>query len=129
MDEQPTSTPASAPSPAPASTSGSAGNNQNLMGAVAYLLGPITGIILLLVEKQNKFVRFHAMQSTIVFGGLFVVQIVLGFIPIIGWTIGSLLGLASLILWIVLMLMAFQGKMYKLPYIGEIAEKQAASMG
>ena len=47
-------------------------NNPKLMGALAYLLGPITGILFLLMEKGNKFVRFHAMQSTILFGGLFV---------------------------------------------------------
>ena len=48
--------------------------NENLMGAVSYLLGFVTGIIMLLVEKQSRFVRFHAMQSTILFGGLFVVM-------------------------------------------------------
>ncbi|MFZ5845019.1 MAG: DUF4870 domain-containing protein [Patescibacteria group bacterium] len=102
--------------------------NENLMAAAAYLLGFITGIIFLLVEKQSRFVRFHAMQSTLLFGGLFIVNIVLGFIPILGWLVGLLLSFAAFILWIVLMWKAFQGEMYKLPYVGEMAEKQLAKM-
>ncbi len=103
--------------------------NENLLGAVAYLLGFVTGIVLLLVEKQSKFVRFHAMQSTIFFGGLFVVNIALGFIPLLGWLVGFLLSIAAFVMWIMLMWKAFQGEMYKLPYVGEMAEKQLAKMG
>ena len=103
--------------------------NENLMGALAYLLFFVTGIIFLLVEKKSGFVRFHAMQSTILFGGLFVVNIALGFIPLLGWLAGLLLSLLGFVLWIVLMWKAFQGEMYKVPYIGNIAEKQLAKMG
>ena len=49
--------------------------NENLMAAASYLLGFVTGIIFLLIEKQSKFDRFHAMQSTLLFGGLFIVNI------------------------------------------------------
>ena len=103
--------------------------NENLMAAASYLLGFVTGIIFLLIEKQSRFVRFHAMQSTILFGGIFVVNLALGFIPILGWLVGLLLSLAAFILWIVLMWKAFQGEMYKVPYVGAIAEKQLAKMG
>lgn len=103
--------------------------NENLMAAASYLLGFVTGIIFLLLEKQSRFVRFHAMQSTILFGGIFVVNLVLGFIPILGWIVGLLLSLVAFILWIVLMWKAFQGEMYKVPYVGAIAEKQLAKMG
>lgn len=102
--------------------------NENLMAAASYLLGFVTGIIFLLLEKQSKFVRFHAMQSTILFGGIFVANIALGFIPILGWLVGLLLSLGAFILWIVLMWKAFQGEMYKVPKIGELAEKQLAKM-
>jgi len=102
--------------------------NENLMGAAAYLLGFITGIIFLLVEKESKFVRFHAMQSTILFGGLFILNMFLGFIPILGWLVGILLSFASFILWIVCMWKAFQGEMFKLPKVGEIAEAQLAKL-
>jgi len=103
--------------------------NENLMGALTYLLGFITGIIFLLVEKNSKFVRFHAMQSTILFGGLFIANVVLGFIPLLGWLAGFLLSLLGFVLWIVLMWKAFQGEMYKVPYVGDLAEKQLAKMG
>ena len=103
--------------------------NENILGAVAYLLGFITGIVLLLVEKNSKFVRFHAMQSTVLFGGLFVVNLILGFIPILGWLVGFILSLAAFVLWLVLMWKAFNGEMYKVPYVGDIAEKQLAKMG
>ena len=98
------------------------------MGAVSCLLGFVTGIIMLLVEKQSRFVRFHAMQSTMLFGGLFVVNIALGFIPILGWLVGLILSFVAFILWIILMWKAFQGEMYKVPYVGEMAEKQLAKM-
>jgi len=103
--------------------------NENLMAAASYLLGFVTGIIFLLLEKQSRFVRFHAMQSTILFGGIFVVNLGLGFIPILGWLVGLLLSLLAFVLWIVLMWKAFQGEMYKVPYVGAIAEKQLAKMG
>lgn len=99
-------------------------NNENLMGAATYLLGFITGIIFLLVEKESKFVRFHAMQSTILFGGIFIANIVLGFVPILGWILGLLLSFAAFIFWILCMWKAFQGEMYKVPYVGAIAQRQ-----
>ncbi len=102
--------------------------NENLMAAASYLLGFVTGIIFLLLEKQSTFVRFHAMQSTILFGGIFVINIALGFIPILGWLAGLLLSLVAFILWIVLMWKAFQGEMYKVPKVGDIAERQLAKM-
>jgi uncharacterized membrane protein len=104
------------------------GNNENLMGAASYLLGWITGIIFLLVEKDSKFVRFHAMQSTIAAGGLSIAWIALGFIPILGALVGLILWFAGFIFWIVCMWKAFQGEMYKIPYIGDLAEKQLAKM-
>jgi uncharacterized membrane protein len=109
----------STPTPVKSST----GLEQNVAGALAYLVGPITGIVLLIVEKDNKFVRFHAMQSTLTFGGLFVLWIVLT-ISVFGLVLLPLLGLLLLVLWILLMVKAFGGEMYKLPWVGDIAEKQ-----
>lgn len=105
-----------------------ANQNENLMGAASYLLGVITGIIFLIIEKENKFVRFHAMQSTIMFGGVFIANMVLPFIPILGWLVGTVLMFGSFIFWIVCMWKAFQGEMYKVPYIGDIAEEQLKKM-
>jgi len=102
----------------------STGMQPNVAALLSYLLGVITGIVFYIIEKDNKFVRFHAMQSIITFGALFVLQIILGFIPVIGWTLLPLVALASLILWILLMIKAYQGELFKLPIIGDIAEKQ-----
>ena len=102
--------------------------NQNLMAALTYFLGFITGILFLLLEKNNKFVRFHAMQSTITFGGLFVLSLVVGFIPGFNAILQFIISIVAFILWIFLMFKAFSGEMYKLPYIGEIAEKQLSKM-
>lgn len=103
-------------------------SNQNVLGAIAYLFGFISGIILLIVEKNNKYVRFHAMQSTIVFLGIFVVSFVVEYIPLLNVIVSPLLWIVSLILWILLMVKAFQGETYKLPYVGKIAEDQLAKM-
>ncbi len=98
------------------------------MGAAAYLLGPITGIAFLLIEKDNKFVRFHAMQSTILFGALFVINLGLGFVPLLGWLAGLVLSMAAFVLWIVLMWKAFNGEEYELPYVGKIARDQVGKL-
>jgi len=103
-----------------------------MMGALAYLLGPVTGIILLITEKNNQFVRFHAMQSTMIFGAILLFNMVLGIVPVLGWIIALILSplvaLVSFILWLVLMWKAYNGEKYKLPYVGDLAEKQLAKM-
>ncbi len=102
----------------------SIGIDENIEGALAYLFGFVTGIILLLIEKKSEFVRFHAMQSTITFIAIFVVNLVFGHIPFIGWIISSIVGLIGLILWLLGMYMAYRGELYKFPVVGDIAESQ-----
>jgi uncharacterized membrane protein len=106
----------------------SSGLQENVAGLLCYVLGWITGIIFLIMENNNKFVRFHAVQSIIVFGAYTVISLIFGWIPFIGWIINILLGVTAFILWIFLMLKANQGLMYKLPIAGDIAEKQAQSI-
>ncbi len=101
----------------------SMGLEQNVAGLLCYVLGWITGLIFFLLEKDNKFVRFHAMQSILVFGGLTVIGIILGWIPILGWILGAILSLLGVILWILLMVKAYQNVWYKLPWVGDLAEK------
>ena len=101
----------------------SSGMNQNLAGLLCYLFGWITGLIFFLTEKENRFVRFHAMQSIITFGGLTAIYFVLGFIPIIGWILIPFLLLAQLVLWILLMVKAYQNELFTLPVVGDLAEK------
>ena len=102
----------------------STGLEENVAGLLCYVLGWISGLVFILIEKENKFVRFHAMQSIVVFGAYTVLQLVLGWIPWIGWMIGTLLGILALVLWIILMIKAYQGQKYKLPVAGDFAEKQ-----
>ena len=102
----------------------SMGLEPNLAGLLCYVLGWVTGIIFFILEKDNKDVRFHAMQSIIVFGAITVLIIIFSFIPFIGWIINILLYILSLILWIVLMMKAYKGEKYKVPVAGDIAEKQ-----
>jgi len=101
------------------------GIDENIEALLCYVLGWLTGIVFLLVEKENQFVRFHAMQSLVVFLGLFVLSFVLGWIPIIGFLTVIIFPL-GVILWILLMIKAFQGEKYKLPWAGDFAEKQVA---
>ncbi|MDD5595746.1 MAG: DUF4870 domain-containing protein [Candidatus Omnitrophica bacterium] len=103
----------------------STGMQANVAALLSYLLAFITGIIFFIIEKENKFVRFHALQSIIAFGGLFVLHIILGFIPIIGWVLLPIVAIVELILWILLMVKAYQGEYFKLPFIGDIAEKNS----
>ena len=102
----------------------STGMNQNVAGLLCYIGGWITGLIFFLLEKENRFVRFHAMQSIITFGGLSVLSMILSWIPILGWFfVVSVIPILWLILWILLMVKAYQGELFKLPVIGDIAEK------
>jgi uncharacterized membrane protein len=106
----------------------SSGMDENLAGLLSYLVGFVTGIIFLLIEKESRFVRFHALQSIFVFVALFVLNIVLSFIPFIGWAISLIIAPLSFVLWIVLMIQAYQGKLFKLPIIGDMVEKQLEKM-
>jgi uncharacterized membrane protein len=107
----------------------STGLSENVAGALCYLLGWITGLIFLLVEKQSTFVRFHAMQSLMAFGLLAVASIVLQFIPWLGVALGFVLSILGLALWIMCMVQAWQGRRWKVPLVGDEAERQAARMG
>ena len=92
--------------------------------ALAYLGGALTGILFLVIEKQDRFVRFHAMQSTITFLGVVVVHFVLRGLPVIGPVVTFAFVVGIVILWVMLIVKAFSGERYKLPYIGDWAEQQ-----
>ncbi|MGO4110326.1 DUF4870 domain-containing protein [Paenibacillus sp. YAF4_2] len=104
----------------------STGIDPKVAALLAYFLGFITGIIFLVVEKQSRFVKFHALQSIAVSVVFIVLNLILGFIPIIGWLLGLIVTPVGFILWIALMLLALQGKRFKLPYIGDWAEQQSS---
>jgi uncharacterized membrane protein len=101
------------------------GLTENFEAMLCYLFGWVSGLVFFLIEKYNKFVRFHAMQSLITFAGLLVINIVLGAIPVLGWIVAVFLWPVTLILWIFLMYKAYKGEKFKLPIVGDMAEKQA----
>ncbi len=102
----------------------STGLEENVAGFLCYIFGFITGIVFLVVEKKSSFVRFHAMQSTITFLGLFVISFVIGMIPIIGLLVYPI-WILSIILWLILMVKALRGERYALPIVGKMAEEKA----
>jgi uncharacterized membrane protein len=108
--------------------SGTSGMSENVAGLLCYVLGWITGLIFYFIDKR-PFVRFHAAQSMVVFGGLTIIRIALGmmFITGTGFHTGfGLLALVSLlgfILWILLMIKAYQGEKYRLPVAADLADQ------
>jgi uncharacterized membrane protein len=128
--------PAGPVAPAQSPTQGMA---ENVAGMLCYILGWFTGIIFLLIDKR-PFVRFHAGQSIVVFGGLQILHIVLSRFFVmgtavggvvgfsLGWMLVSLVDLAVFVLWILLMVKAYQGERYRLPLAGDYADSLAGKV-
>lgn len=112
--------------PTPVTSEGLA---ENVAGLLCYVLGWVTGIIFILIDKR-PFVRFHAAQSIVVFGALTLLRIGLGIVLSSGgmvgfglWAlIGLVLGLTGLVLWILLMIKAYQHELYRVPIAAGIAD-------
>jgi uncharacterized membrane protein len=102
------------------------GLQDNVAGMLAYVT-IIPAILFLLMEpyNRNKFVRFHSFQNLFFCGALIALNIVLNFIPILGQIASLFVGLGSFIVWILLLVKAYQGQKFKLPIIGDLAEQQA----
>lgn len=114
------------------------GLKENVASLLTYVFGFITGIIFFVIEKNNKVVRFHAMQSILVSAALAVLMIALSIVSfILGLVlffmlpvvitlftiINAVVGLGSLAIFILCIVKAYQGGVYKLPIIGEYAAK------
>lgn len=116
---------------------------ENVAGALCYVIVWITGIIFFFLEKENKTVRFHAMQSILTFLPLTILSAVVGWIgapkftgwgpsgwgwdpgiPALVW-LSWIIWVITIILWLILMFKAYQGEKFKLPIVGDIAEKHA----
>ncbi len=121
--------------PVASTTSSAAGLADNVAGALAYVT-IIPAIVFLILEPFNKkrFVRFHAFQClffAIAWTALWIILAFIGHIPFLGWAtvlLWPLISLAGLIIWVILVVKAYQNQMFKLPVIGDMAEKQAAAM-
>jgi len=100
-------------------------SNPNTTAALTYLAGWITGLVFLLTEKENDYIRFHAAQSLLTFGLLNVIV----FVPVFGWMLMPIVAPVSLVLWILLVVQAYQGKRFKLPVVGDYAEQVKDKIG
>jgi uncharacterized membrane protein len=119
---------------APAAVPAASQMDEKVAGLLCYVLGWITGLIFYFIDKR-PYVRFHAAQSIVVFGGLHVISIVLamffGFSLLagglggfsIGYAVYGLVNLLGLILWILLMVKAYQGERFRVPIAADISEK------
>lgn len=114
-------------------TPSSEGLQENVAALLAYVLWWITGIIFLLIDKR-PYVRFHAAQSIVVFGGLTILRIGIGIVGgIFGGisglgailALGTLISLVGLVLWILLMVKAYQHQNFRLPIAAGIADSIA----
>ena len=97
------------------------GLKKETAGALAYVLGPVTGVLFLVLEK-DAFVKFHAMQSIVVFVGLVVLQAVLGFTIILAILV-PLVGVIGFVLWLLLIYKAWQGEEWEVPFAGKFARQ------
>ena len=96
----------------------------NIAATLAYAVGAISGIVFLMIERDDKFVRFHAWQSTLTFLAALLASLLVTSFPVVGWLLNIVLTASLVALWVLLMVKAFSGEKFKLPYVGEIAERQ-----
>ncbi len=132
----PQAAPPNAPGSQPGATQGKSmvGNlDGNVAALIAYIATWLSGLIFFLMEKENRFVRFHAMQAILLGGAAVVISIAFGTVwsiaYYISWILGSLVGLVGALVWLVVlvawvmcMIKAYQGQYFKLPILGNIAE-------
>lgn len=100
------------------------GLDPNVAAALCYSLGWITGLVFYLIEPDNRFVRFHAVQAMLVFGTACVAFVLCLSIPFLGWILSIFVFYGSAALWLLLMLKAYQGEHFKLPIVGDMAESR-----
>jgi uncharacterized membrane protein len=126
---------AAPPGAAPVAVAPQSGLSENVAGALCYLFGWVTGLVFFLIDKR-PYVRFHASQSIIVFGGLHIIYFILGMVLGIGmfgfggfsgigfgWILFSLLDLVAFVLWILLMVKAYQGERFRVPVAADLAQQ------
>ena len=107
-------------------------SGRNIVAAIAYIpfLAVVVSLAIILVEKEDKYIRFHAFQSLFFSAGYYLVNILLtqiskGFLALILGIVDPILTVVALIIWLVCLYLAYRGRVFKLPYIGNFAERQA----
>jgi uncharacterized membrane protein len=97
--------------------------DENVAALLCYVLGWLSGLALFLIEKDNETVRFHAMQSMLVFGSITLLDIVFGSLYVFGYVVVSIINVGALALWVLLMVKAYQGERCRLPVVSDLAEE------
>lgn len=126
-----------APERGPVGPATSTGLDPQLAGLLCYVLGPVTGLVFFLIEKANRVVRFHAAQALVYSGAAVVLWIVLMIVQFIlwriSWALGNLFSMLTLLValglvavWVLLLVKGYSGERWKLPVLGEMAERLAA---
>ena len=118
----------------PAGAAGGTQMSENVAGLLCYVFGWVTGLIFYFIDKR-PFVRFHATQSIVTFAGLHIISFILGVMfgvtmfvgGVAGFSLGymvySLVGLIGFVLWVLLMIKAYQGERFRVPIAADLAEK------
>jgi uncharacterized membrane protein len=101
----------------------STGLDEHLAAAMSYVLGFITGLIFLAIEKDSAFVRFHARQSVLTFLGVLIVDVLLLTLPFFSGVVVPMFTACVVVLWAWLIVKAALGARYKLPYVGDLADR------
>lgn len=136
MSDQPGSRPSRSPDTGGLQPGGGTGLAPNVAGALSYVVGVLTGILFLLLDRDRPYVRFHAAQAIVfslawgvVWIGTVVLDVILGAIPVLGWLLSLLLtaglALGGFALWLYVMFRAYQGDEWEMPLIGPYARKLA----
>lgn len=107
-----------------AGESTSTGLRPNVAAALAYVFGWLSGIVMLMLERENRFVRFHALQSILVFAPLTALAVGLAFIPVVGWILDTVIVVGAFLAWVSLIMGAATGRTCSVPVAGAIAEQQ-----
>lgn len=111
--------------PPASSTASTAGVQDNLGGLLAYLFLPAIVFLVMAPYNKNRFLRFHSFQAIFLWVLMVVVNAVLAGIPVLNLFLLPLIGLAEVVVGLICMIKAFQGEFFKLPFLGEFAEKRA----
>lgn len=109
----------------------------NIASVIAYFCPPLTSVVILLLERENKEVQFHAWQGILFGGGYIGVMIALQIFSVVLGAIASFLGImvslliplfgiGAFVIWIVCLVKAYQGERWKIPYLGDIAVRRSS---
>jgi len=123
------SVPSAASAPVTAAPTVANALSDNIAGALAYItIFPAIFFLVVAPYNRNRFIRFHSFQSLFLFVAAVALNILIGFLPFVRWMLWNLLSLACFVLVVFLIIKAYQGQKFKVPVIGDMAEKRADSI-